>query len=146
MNLPHALAIHGLQVLPVLGWVLLFTRWDESRRKVLVLWAAAGSAAIIGASIAQAADGRAPLDPSVATGTLAVAGALTVTVTYVVAVVGLFGNRIEIAAAQVDRIRGSPKCRSTPASKRSSATNRSPASVTTVRLDATYSAPSASCE
>jgi hypothetical protein len=51
MNLPHALAIHGLQVLPVLGWVLLFTRWDESRRKVLVLWAAAGSAAIIGASL-----------------------------------------------------------------------------------------------
>jgi hypothetical protein len=32
VNVPHALALHGLQVLPALAWLLSFTAADESRR------------------------------------------------------------------------------------------------------------------
>jgi hypothetical protein len=103
MNVPHALAIHALQVLPILGWILLFTQWDERRRIGLVLAAALGYAAIITAAVAQAAEGRAPLDPSPATGALAVAGALVVAVAYVVALVGLSAAGIEVSSREEGR-------------------------------------------
>jgi hypothetical protein len=93
MNVPHALALHGLQVVPVLGWILLFSRWDERRRTLLVLWAAAGYAAVIGASVAHAAAGRPPFQPSGGTGVIMVAGALVVAAAYVTAILGLRGVR-----------------------------------------------------
>jgi hypothetical protein len=89
MNVPHALALHGLQVVPVLGWLLLFSRWDERRRTVLVVCAAVGYGAAIGASVAHAAAGRAPFQPSGGTAVMMVAGVLVVTAAYVVAIAGL---------------------------------------------------------
>lgn len=103
MNEPHALAIHALQVLPVLGWILLFTRWDESRRLPLVLVATAGYATIIAAAVAQAAEGRAPLDPSSATGALTVAGAVMVASAYLVALFGLSVSGVEVSSREVDQ-------------------------------------------
>jgi hypothetical protein len=94
MNVPHALAIHALQVVPILGWILLFTRWEEGRRLALVLFAAAGYAAVIVATIAQAAAGRAPLDPSAATGAVTLAGAGIVALAYLVALLGLSGGGV----------------------------------------------------
>jgi hypothetical protein len=104
MNVPHALAIHALQVLPVLGWILLFTRWGEPGRIGLVLAAAAGYAAIIVAAIAQAAQGRAPLDPSVATGVLTLAGAVVVAFAYLVALVGLSRRGVQASSREVVRV------------------------------------------
>jgi hypothetical protein len=89
MNVPHALALHALQVLPVLGWVLLFSRWEERRRIVLALCAAAGYAAAIAASVAQAASGTAPIDLAGGGALLLMAGATAVAVAYLVAIGGL---------------------------------------------------------
>jgi hypothetical protein len=97
MNVPHALAIHGLQVLPVLGWILLFSRWDQRGRTILVLGAAAGYAAMIGASVALAAKGRAPLDLSAGTGPVVVAGAILVAAAYLAAIGGLTGGRVGVS-------------------------------------------------
>src|SRR5436305_8733886 len=40
MKVPHALALHGIQVLGLLAWVRLFTRWNERVRATLVTIAA----------------------------------------------------------------------------------------------------------
>jgi hypothetical protein len=96
MNVPHALALHGLQVVPLLGWILLFSRWDERRRAVLVVVAAVGYGAAIGASVAHAAAGRAPFQLTGGTGVVMVAAVLVVAAAYVVAIAGLnVGGRAE---------------------------------------------------
>jgi hypothetical protein len=95
MNVPHAIAIHALQVLPVLGWLLLFSRWTERGRTLLVLSAAAGYAAIIAASVAQAASGRAPVDLAGGTGPALIAGVVTVAGAYLVGIAGLTRVGIE---------------------------------------------------
>jgi hypothetical protein len=89
MNVPHALALHGLQVVPVLGWLLLFTRWDERRRTVLVVCAAVAYGAAIGASVAHAEAGRAPFQLTGATGVVMLIAVLVVAAAYVVAIAGL---------------------------------------------------------
>jgi hypothetical protein len=63
MNVPHALALHGLQVVPVLGW--------------------------LGASVAHAEAGRAPFQLTGATGVVMLIAVLVVAAAYVVAIAGL---------------------------------------------------------
>ena len=94
MNMPHALALHGLQLVPVLGWILQFSWWKERRRTALVLAAAAGYAAVIGASVAHAAAGRPPFQPTGGTGVVMVAGALVVAAAYMTAIVGIVRPRV----------------------------------------------------
>lgn len=62
MKVPHALALHGAQVLPVLAWLLLFTNWSEARRVRTVVLGAAGYSGLVAVSALQAYSGRAPLD------------------------------------------------------------------------------------
>jgi hypothetical protein len=44
----HAVAMHGILVLPALAWILSFADWDERRRVTVVLVASAGYVAIAG--------------------------------------------------------------------------------------------------
>jgi hypothetical protein len=111
MNVPHALAIHALQVLPVLGWLLLFSRWDERRRTALVLCAAAGYATIIAASVALAASGRSPLDVAGGTGPMMVAGVLLVAAAYLVGIAGLTKTRSSAELAGEGRVPEQPRRR-----------------------------------
>jgi len=62
MKVPHALALHGAQVLPLLAWLLLFTRWSESQRTRVVLAGALGYILLVVAGAAQTFSGRAPFD------------------------------------------------------------------------------------
>ncbi len=62
MKIPHALALHGAQVLPMLAWLLLFTPWSETRRSRAILVAAAGYAGLVILSAFQVLTGRAPFD------------------------------------------------------------------------------------
>jgi len=96
MNVPHAVALHGLQVLPLLGWLLTFSRWDTRREVVLVALAAAGYGTIVGASIWLAATGRS-LFPLSGPGGLIALGATVVASAYVVALYGLMAARTEPA-------------------------------------------------
>src|SRR5215510_5383833 len=60
MKVPHAVAMHAIQVLPALAWLLSFTPLAERRRLGLVWAAAAGYGALVAVSVAQTAAGRAP--------------------------------------------------------------------------------------
>jgi hypothetical protein len=43
----HAVALHGIQLLPFLAWLLSFADWPERRRLTVVLVAAAGYLAVV---------------------------------------------------------------------------------------------------
>jgi hypothetical protein len=62
LTLPHAVALHGLQVIPLLGWLLLFTPWPVRARVLIVLSAAVAYAGLVLLLLQQALSGRAPLD------------------------------------------------------------------------------------
>jgi hypothetical protein len=65
MKAPHAVAIHAVQVLPVLAWLLSFARLSERRRLALVRVAASGYVALVAVSVLQTATGVTPLDVGV---------------------------------------------------------------------------------
>lgn len=67
MKVPHALALHGLQVLPALAWFLLFASYKESQRLRIVVVASGGYAGLVAVSAWQAFRGLAPLDLDLAT-------------------------------------------------------------------------------
>ena len=62
MKVPHAVALHGLQVLGLLALVLERTRLAEPRRTVLVLLGIAGYTLALIVATLQTFGGRAPLD------------------------------------------------------------------------------------
>ena len=62
MKVPHAVAIHAIQVLPALAWLLAFAALDERRRLGLVRVATVGYVALVVVSVLQAATGVAPFD------------------------------------------------------------------------------------
>jgi len=61
MNVPHAVSLHALQVLPLLAWLAMFTLWDETRRTRLVVAATAGYTGLVFVGIVQALGGEPPL-------------------------------------------------------------------------------------
>ena len=58
---PHGVALHAIQVLPLLAWLALLTSWPEGRRRRAVLGATAGYTLVLGVVGYQALTGRAPL-------------------------------------------------------------------------------------
>lgn len=62
MKVPHAVAMHAVQVLPALAWLLSFAPVDERRRHTLVRAGAAGYAALVVVSVLQTASRMAPFD------------------------------------------------------------------------------------
>ena len=62
MKIPHGLALHANQALPVLALLLLFTGWEESRRTRVVLVATAGYVGLLAVGTLQTFTSRAPLD------------------------------------------------------------------------------------
>jgi hypothetical protein len=67
LKVPHAVSIHGLQVLPGLAWLTLFTRWSERRRMRIVATAASAYTGLCFVSGWQAFHGFATiaLDPGI---------------------------------------------------------------------------------
>src|SRR6266511_5952026 len=76
MKVPHAVAMHAIQVLPGLAWLLAFARLAERRRLGLVAAATLGYGALVAVSLLQTAAGLAPLDLGVATAALSLLGLL----------------------------------------------------------------------
>lgn len=97
MKVPHALALHGAQVLPLLAWLLLFTRWSEPRRTGVVLLGALGYILLVVFGAVQAFAGRAPLDLTLGSMLGLVAGAVLCAGAYGTALLGL-GGKAELAA------------------------------------------------
>jgi hypothetical protein len=90
LKLPHALGIHAAQALPLLAWLLLFTRFADRTQLLLTALGILGYAAAVAFSAAQAFSGRPPQD----VGGLAVfgmtIGLAVVAAGYAVALVGLW--------------------------------------------------------
>jgi hypothetical protein len=74
MKVPHAVAIHAIQVLPALAWLLSFTPLPERRRVRLVGTAALGYVALVVVSLLQTATGTAPWDVGVVAAALYLLG------------------------------------------------------------------------
>jgi hypothetical protein len=74
MKVPHAVAMHAIQVLPALAWLLSFAAVTERRRLLLVRVATLGYVALVAVSLLQTAAGLAPLDVGVATAVLSLVG------------------------------------------------------------------------
>ncbi len=62
LKVPHAVSIHGLQVLPLLAWLLMFTRYDEARRTRITQLGVLGYLGLGAVSAAQAFGGSALAD------------------------------------------------------------------------------------
>jgi hypothetical protein len=62
MKVPHAVAIHAIQVLSARAWLLSFATLSERRRMRLVGTATLGYVALVVVSVLQTAAGLAPLD------------------------------------------------------------------------------------
>lgn len=62
MKMPHAIALHGIQILPFLAWILLFTTLSDSRRTQMVAIASGGYIGLVLVSTWQTFSGLAPFD------------------------------------------------------------------------------------
>jgi len=89
MKVPHAVAMHAIQVLPALAWLLGFAALGERRRVGLVWAAAAGYGALVAVSVAQTAAGRAPFDLGPAAAALTLAGATLLAAAFTAALLAL---------------------------------------------------------
>jgi len=76
MKVPHAVAMHAIQVLPALAWLLSCARLPERRRLRLVWAATAGYGALVAVSLGQTTAGLGPLDLGVAAAVLSLLGVL----------------------------------------------------------------------
>jgi hypothetical protein len=74
MKVPHAVAMHAIQLLPALAWLLSFADLEEPRRLGLVRVAAGGYGLLVVVSLLQTVTGAAPFDLSVAAAVLSLLG------------------------------------------------------------------------
>ena len=89
LNLSHAAALHALQLLPVLAWLLSFSERSESERTKIVGVAACGYAGLVLLTGLQALGGRAPFDLSGVGAVALLASATAILGASVVALVGI---------------------------------------------------------
>jgi hypothetical protein len=89
MKVPHAVAIHGIQVLPALAWLLSFAALPEPRRVGLVRVAILGYVALVVVSVLQTASGVAPFDVGVVAAVLYLPGVVLLGMALVTAVLAL---------------------------------------------------------
>jgi hypothetical protein len=89
MKVPHAVAIHGIQVLPALAWLLSFAALPEPRRLRLVRIAVVGYAALVVVSVLQTVTGAAPFDVGVGAAVLYLLGVLLLGAAFLAALLAL---------------------------------------------------------
>ena len=89
MKVPHAVAIHGIQVLPALAWLLSFAALPEPRRLGLVRIAVVGYAALVVVSVLQTVTGAAPFDVGVVAAALYLLGVLLLGAAFLAALLAL---------------------------------------------------------
>jgi hypothetical protein len=89
LKLPHAVAMHAIQVLPGLAWLLSFAALPERQRLGLVWAATTGYAALVAVSLLQTTAGLAPLDLGVATAVLSLLGVVLLGMAFLAALLAL---------------------------------------------------------
>jgi hypothetical protein len=89
MKVPHAVAIHAVQVLPALAWLLSFAAIDERQRLSLVRAATLGYLALVAVSLAETVAGVAPWQVGVATAAIYLLGVLLLGTAFLAALLAL---------------------------------------------------------
>jgi hypothetical protein len=89
MKVPHAVAIHVIQVLPTLAWLLSFARLPQPRRLSLVWAATVGYVALVVVNLLQTAAGLAPFDVGVVAAVLYLLGVVLLGVAFLTALLAL---------------------------------------------------------
>jgi hypothetical protein len=89
MKVPHAVAMHAIQVLPGLAWLLSFARLPEGRRLGLVWAGSVGYGALVVVSLLQTTAGLAPLDLGVAAAALSLLGVVLLGIAFGAALLAL---------------------------------------------------------
>ena len=89
MKIPHALALHGAEVLPVLAWLLLFTPWSEIRRARTVIAGAVSYTGLVAVSALQAFNGLAPFNLSLPAALALGTSVLLLAASYATALIGI---------------------------------------------------------
>lgn len=81
LKLPHGIALHGLQILPLLAWLLARVGVGVAERVRLVIRTAWGLGLVAAGALIGAVAGREPLDPPLlAVAVAALGGALLIMV------------------------------------------------------------------
>ena len=89
LKVPHALTLHGIQVLPVLAFLLFFANWSESRQTRAVTVAALSYTGLVLITAFQTLNGLATLDLSFIAAAVFGICALSIAATFIMALVGL---------------------------------------------------------
>ncbi len=89
LKVPHAVSIHSLQVLPLLAWLLMFTRYDEARRTRITQLGVLGYLGLAAVSVAQAFGGSALADLPPGTAIVLSGGVLALVAAYAWALLAL---------------------------------------------------------
>jgi hypothetical protein len=101
----HAVAMHGIGVLPVLAWLLARTGWDEARRFRIVGTAAAGYALLVAVVTIESLAGTASLDAPLPALVLAGVGAVILLGAAGYTAAGVLRTRATRAAAPATGVR-----------------------------------------
>ncbi|PTT69821.1 hypothetical protein DBR22_02790 [Arthrobacter sp. HMWF013] len=80
---PHGIALHAIQVLPLLGWLVQHVTWSDARRRRTVWTAAIGYALVLAVSVFQAYTGQAQFALSFAALAVAAGGLILVGLPFV---------------------------------------------------------------
>lgn len=96
LKVPHAVALHGIQVLPFLAWVLAQYGVPVARRSSTVQYAALGMLLLVAATLVQALTGHAPTDLPVISLVIAIVGLGLLVVPSLLALVGALPRRAEV--------------------------------------------------
>ena len=89
MKVPHALTLHGIELLPLLAWLLAFTNSSESRRTRIVILAAGGYTGLVVVNAFQTFSGLAPLDMTAIASIALGVSAIVIIASYAAALLGL---------------------------------------------------------
>ena len=89
MKLPHAVAMHAIQVLPGLAWLLGFAALPERQRLGLVWAATTGYGALVAVSLGQTTAGLAPFDVGVTGVVLSLLGVVLLGAAFLAALLAL---------------------------------------------------------
>jgi len=89
MKGPHAIALHSLQILPLLAFLLIFTNWTEAQRTRVIVPAISGYIGITALVTAQAMNGLATFDLNLTVGILFAFSAALVIIAFLRVLKGL---------------------------------------------------------
>lgn len=89
MKGPHALALHSLQILPFLAFLLMFTNWTEAQRTRVIVPAISGYIGVTAIVTSQAMKGQATFDQNLTLGILFALSAGLLIIAFLRAMIGL---------------------------------------------------------